>query len=394
MWIRSGKPEGRRGSALALVAVSLVGLSAMGAIAVDLGMLYKARGDAQRAAEAAALAGASAFVDFDSSDPQAEDSAAARARRYALANTILNRPVVDAEIQSVQVIPGSQMVRVIVGRSGTGTWFARLFGVGSVPVNARAAAAVTEGAGTNCVKPLMISDLWAEGPGPSSQDANGNRLPDDTPDWTFDQGQGDSYRPFDPAGRGPQTGYGSDYRNQSPDASGNAYPGDLGRQLVLDPQNPGNPVTPGNFGMWTFDDNEPAGGLTDRITNCDPREVQIGQDYKVASSPPPVAATLQDLIDQDTRAHWNSLSGQVEGSQSGDWRSSPRILKIALFSPQDGIQGSNVTFNNLALFFLESVGSPTNMNTITGRFLYYVPGNGSGEDPAGGSLIKALRLVE
>jgi Flp pilus assembly protein TadG len=53
----------RHGAALAIVAISLVVILGMGALAVDMGMLIKQRDDAQRAADAAALAGASAFQD-------------------------------------------------------------------------------------------------------------------------------------------------------------------------------------------------------------------------------------------------------------------------------------------------------------------------------------------
>ena len=46
-----------------LVAVSLVTLLAMAALAIDVVTLYVARSEMQRAADAAALAGAKAFVD-------------------------------------------------------------------------------------------------------------------------------------------------------------------------------------------------------------------------------------------------------------------------------------------------------------------------------------------
>ncbi len=47
-----------RGQTLALVAVSLVSLLAMAALSIDVISLYEARAEAQRAANAAALAGA------------------------------------------------------------------------------------------------------------------------------------------------------------------------------------------------------------------------------------------------------------------------------------------------------------------------------------------------
>jgi hypothetical protein len=49
-----------------------------------------------------------------------------------------------------------------------------------------------------------------------------------------------------------------------------------------------------------------------------------------------------------------------------------------------------ITFNNLALMFLEHQDNPR--APITGRFLYFASGTGTG--PTNGSLILYLRLVE
>src|SRR5262249_38100143 len=51
------------GQTIAIVALSMVSLLAMAALAIDLTTLYVARGEIQRAADSAALAGAKAFVD-------------------------------------------------------------------------------------------------------------------------------------------------------------------------------------------------------------------------------------------------------------------------------------------------------------------------------------------
>ena len=53
-----------RGGTLVLVAVVIVALFGFAALAVDVGMGYTASEEAQRAADAGALAGASAFLDF------------------------------------------------------------------------------------------------------------------------------------------------------------------------------------------------------------------------------------------------------------------------------------------------------------------------------------------
>ena len=54
--------KNERGQTIALVAASLVALLGMAALSIDVVTLYVARGEAQRAADAAALAGASIFA--------------------------------------------------------------------------------------------------------------------------------------------------------------------------------------------------------------------------------------------------------------------------------------------------------------------------------------------
>src|SRR5713101_10141123 len=71
IWIEDGMRKKRtisrahreKGQTIVLVALSIVTLLAMAALAIDVVTLYVARSEAQRAADAAALAGAKAFVD-------------------------------------------------------------------------------------------------------------------------------------------------------------------------------------------------------------------------------------------------------------------------------------------------------------------------------------------
>ena len=71
----------RRGAVLALAAVTVAALAAMSALAIDVGMLINARSEAQRAADAAALAGASAFRDLS---PALAPSVGPCCRRFVL----------------------------------------------------------------------------------------------------------------------------------------------------------------------------------------------------------------------------------------------------------------------------------------------------------------------
>jgi hypothetical protein len=388
--MRTASPliRGRRGVSLVLTAVSLTTLLGIGVLAMDLGILYKARAQARQAAEAGALAGASAFLDFREASA-AENEAEDRAVEYATANTIFGR---DIDEEDVQVAVDGQKVSVGVERE-MGTWFSRFVSTrGSVMVRARAAAAVERGDAATCVAPLAIPDLWREATqGQNDQDVNDNSVEDGNERWTYagtGNGNGrDQYGAWDPPGSN-QTGYGSSLRNSTPDASGYRPTGDFGRQLVFRPQTDERRNGPTNFDFWRFDGN---GGpsLEDRLEECDDRAVAVGDEYRVVtSSPPSIDDELRSMINRDPSAQWNN--GQIRNSRFSDWRSSPRVIKVAVYDPSS-IGQSEIEVNNVALLFLESV---TNSDEITARFLYYVNGSSGDEDPDGGSLIKHVRLVE
>ena len=242
-----------RGATIALVAVTLTALLGMGALAVDLGMLMKARGDAQRTADAAALAGASAFID-DNVPLTARPAARARAPEVAVRNYIGAHPidivsaglattetgtkwVVQTKEAVIVILPDSQKVRAIIRRSGIGTFFARIMGQNLSTVSAVAAAEAVNSNGTKCVKPFALPDMWHD----MDNDENGNRLWDEDEEWEYDPTL-DSYRPYkgDPVEYGniTETGYGSEFRNDYADGDGFKWIGDKGRQIAIKPQDP------------------------------------------------------------------------------------------------------------------------------------------------------------
>src|ERR1041384_664702 len=77
-----------RGSAIVMVTVSLMAMLALAALAIDLAALRDARGEAQRSADAIALAGATAFKDKAFTDPTAMTDAVARAMQVARLNKL------------------------------------------------------------------------------------------------------------------------------------------------------------------------------------------------------------------------------------------------------------------------------------------------------------------
>ncbi len=369
------KLKDERGATLALVAVSLAAMLAMGAVTVDLGMLMKMRTDAQRVADAAALAGASAFL---TPDPLFEaDTAISRALEYAARNYVGGRFVdttggVDSagwwktKEAAVKVEPGNQVVRVAIRRPAVGTFFAHLLDTATTTISAYAVGGALDASGSGCVMPFAIPDLWNEvNP---AEDVNGDRTPFPDERWTFDPAS-DFYLPFNPQVVDPlQTGYGSDWRNPS---------GDYDLVLRLRPPPSVGQLGSSDFAPWTFsgDDPEDEEDVAERILECDPRNVTLGTTGQTVNLQNGTAVTdaLRDLIAQNPDP-------------------SRRVLKIPLYNPMQtyGLaDGHPVAFNNIGLFSLDQVEGDT---AVVGRFLYYA--SGASTIGATGPLVKTIRLVK
>src|SRR5262245_11781480 len=78
-----------QGISLVFVAGSMFAFLATSALAIDVGLLMTARGQAQRAADAGALAGATALVFNNFSDISSTGPAATSARNTAQANLVV-----------------------------------------------------------------------------------------------------------------------------------------------------------------------------------------------------------------------------------------------------------------------------------------------------------------
>jgi hypothetical protein len=370
------------------------------ALAIDMGMLYVAHNDAQRAADAAALAGASAFMEQDAA--QAEPVARARAMEYARRNTFQNGPIDSTEV-SIRVVPESALVGVRVQRDSVPTLFARVFGIRHVPIGAYAAAEAVQAGNARCLKPFAVPDIWNDANG----DTNGDRVWDDGEAWTFGDDPGDFYAPYTGPGGSPlETGYGSGFRDGY-----TPYSGDFGRQIKIKVTNP-NDISapqPGIFLPWQIplDSSQAAcdgfgiggGGASVYRTNicsCNNSPVALNTPYQIETGNMvgPTWQGTSELISEDPDAVWDEATHAVTGSTYGDgWLASPRIIKIALFEPgqltKPGMQ--TIEFNNFALMFIEAQNSLK--DPVMGRFLYYVSGNDA-PGTTTGSLVKTLKLVK
>src|SRR5437867_12298007 len=125
-----------KGHVAVMVAALLVVLFGFTSLAVDVGVFYTSRTAAQRAVDAAALAGAFTFV----VNPTAPQPATARqhALSVAAAQQILGRPVEPADVD-INVNVASRLVTVNLTYD-EGTYFARALGIDHAAIGVQAVA--------------------------------------------------------------------------------------------------------------------------------------------------------------------------------------------------------------------------------------------------------------
>lgn len=291
------------------------------ALSLDIGLLYTARSEAQRAADAAALAGASAFLNYAPNDPAVEWGARQRALQYATANDILGDSVRPSEVtDTVDWHNPDRWVRVTIRRDSISLWFAKLFGVTSRAVAASATAGAVPADNADCVAPLAF-------------------LYDDFADYWQPPPQGLHGRPVTIGhAQGPPPQQAESHREY----------------LVLDE----------SASSW-------ASSWSQTPSECHSRRISIRDTVIVHPSPDIVNGWAQRMP-QDN-AHWDSGQRQVIG---GDGWNSPRIITVMLYEPiNTGGETSTVIVRDFLLFFVES---PDVDGTAPGRFLAYASGTGAG----------------
>jgi Flp pilus assembly protein TadG len=173
------KHHKQRGQTLVLVALCLVVLISMAALAIDLTTLYVARGEMQRSADAAALAGAQAFVSSgtttDPGNGNLQLLAQILARSYVagvnLRNTVGGVAPVPTITFDFTSHPGNPQITVTMQRTDVPTFFARIFGQRLATVSATAIAEAYNSSNTTgasgsmppvaptCTKPWLVANL-------------------------------------------------------------------------------------------------------------------------------------------------------------------------------------------------------------------------------------------
>ena len=190
--VNTAHRKNERGITIILVAFSLLALLGMAALAIDVSTLYVAHGEAQRAANAAALAGARMFafsgytsvstpspstpaaadVCQTSAVPGADAAANRQAEAVAAQNLVAGQP---AAVQSIACNPtaANPQITVTIQRTGLPTFFGRIWGGAANSVTATAVAEAYNPSGSTApiqvlgVKPWLIPncDPTTAGPG-------------------------------------------------------------------------------------------------------------------------------------------------------------------------------------------------------------------------------------
>lgn len=179
--------RGERGQTIVLVAISIVSLLAMAALAIDVVTLYVARSEIQRAADAAALAGAKAIADsgitsltsadLTSNSPDVQNLAVsmgtAAINATVSANPVagspptwLNQPLVISYQPTGTTVDNNPHITVSLQQTNLPTFFARIFGRTGATVTASATAEAYNPANLSsytpiapkCVKPWLVAN--------------------------------------------------------------------------------------------------------------------------------------------------------------------------------------------------------------------------------------------
>jgi Putative Flp pilus-assembly TadE/G-like len=172
----SGTRPNERGVSIVLIAVGMVFVLGMAGLGVDLASLYVGRTQAQRAADAGALAGAQALVtagctSTTGSSISASCQAIARQRAEAVANQNMiagvSPGITDADITFPSTSTSDPQIQVVASRDTSHsnpmpTFFVKIFGINTADVSATAKAEAfnPSGSGANvgaqCLKPWLL----------------------------------------------------------------------------------------------------------------------------------------------------------------------------------------------------------------------------------------------
>jgi hypothetical protein len=429
-----------RGAVLVMLALSMVALLGSAALAIDVGALYMARTEAQRVADASALAGAGWLL----TDP--DDSAGARLKAidYAARNTVRHLPasVLPTDID-VNLDSSLFRVRVILERdrgNAVPTVFARILGIDLVNIATVAAAWAAPAdelpEAADCPLPIALPDRWIDVDGDGGFDPGVDSYQETSGYSDADIGTLVALKVSGSNDKGPPS--------CRPENESSLVSDELCRELP----------DSDNWRCW-YQEEDGAGGGTDALgpmiypgTECagglgvgDPVWAASGSGNKKSmveskhedfggsctttcatiTNPdgttsedctvPCPTGSFSDLIRADPDLVWDGGKGCVvnSGDPSTCVESSPRIRKVPIVRPDQVLDtGSGVTTNvvDFTGVFVERVSCNYDLGDFggpAGNWNVYVrlvraPVSGSGDGgngpDKGDTTLKTLRLIE
>lgn len=371
--------RGRGGQVLFITAATLLALMGFAALAIDTGLLYHARTEAQRTADAAALAGAGALLQAPGDLNRVRDAVIS----VASANTIRGDTIVLLP-EDVDVVPDSQIVRVRIVRhadrgSAIPTLFARALGFSEISVASEASASSFPARAVTCLLPLAIPDRWSEGPGLSDWPTSSD---------TYQPLDGDIYMPPDPLSpSAPGTGFGS-LDVGSALALRASSPGSLPRMARYVPIQPSSvffTVEEYKYASWECRSPTPTGDGT--WTEGARVGINVAEWEVVEWE---VVYGAGRIIERNPDARWEAACRCATGNLE---HVSARTFSLPLFTPPAAPTGgsTSLTLGGFAGVFVERVTA----DAVIVRLVHYA-GTQAIEDgsPMSGSLARVLRLVQ
>jgi Putative Flp pilus-assembly TadE/G-like len=299
----------QRGFALVWVVGGLLAFLSASMLAVDVGQLMVARSQSQNAADAGALAGATALAFNSYTDHSASGPAVIGAINAAQANPVIGQPpsVTSGDVTFPQDPTNGQFDRVQVSVYRTtargnplANMIAQVFGMPTVDINATATAAAAYANAEICVLPWTIPDKWIE---EQCTVETCPWAPDDTFDLYATKGNSqNSGAPlpnpdiYIPPGQPNPTGY-------NPDT-------DRGLEVVLKNNNQ-NKISPSLYNPWDLPGSTGGNDYSNNIATCNTNIIKIN-DFLTPETGNMTGPTQQGvnlLIASDPGAYWEPLPG-------------------------------------------------------------------------------------
>jgi hypothetical protein len=253
-----------RGMSFVFAGLGFMAFMSATTLAIDVGMFMTARSQAQTAADAAALAGATALVYNSWTDRSPTGPAVQSAISAATVNAVMGEApsVLTGDVTfPVDEYGRPNLVKVDVFRTAerenpVSTLIGRVFGIDTIDIRATATAQAAPASGMTCVKPFIIPDKWEE-----RQD----------PFWTMNS----TFHRYDNSG--------TIIANPDNYVRGAGYgEGDRGTVLRLRAKQ-GNNISPSMYYSWKMPEAIGGSFYEENIANCNTSVIEL--DYVAQQEP-------------------------------------------------------------------------------------------------------------